>query len=130
MKSSNESITIVIPIPNKVLQPNCTIGSFGGRMMVNNARKKYKRITREAIEEENIETKPWNFVSVSAKFYFKTSRRRDTDNAIGSLKSAYDGIAESGLIVDDDKKHMQRIEPDFFIDKNNPRVELTITRVK
>ena len=49
---TKESITIVLPLPNRVLQPNCTIGSFGGRMMKANATKKYKRLTYEAIENE------------------------------------------------------------------------------
>lgn len=125
-----ESLTIILPIPNKVLQPNCTVGSFGGRMMVNAARKKYKKLTREAIESECISTAPWEKVTVAARFYYKDSRRRDTDNAIGALKSAYDGITESGLIIDDDRKHMKREEPELLIDKKNPRVELVITRIE
>ena len=125
-----ESITIILPLPNRVLQPNCTIGSFGGRMMKATATKKYKRLTCDAIENEDIETKPWKRVEVKAKFYFKINRRRDYDNAVGAIKSAYDGIVLAELVDDDDPAHMQRSWPEFLVDKVNPRVELTITRMK
>jgi hypothetical protein len=128
MKS--ESITIIIPIPNKVLQPNYTVGSFGGRMMVAAARKRIKKLVVEAIENENIETAPWVRAEVTAKFYFETNRIRDTDNATGSLKSAYDGLVCAKLLENDDPKHLRRpAEPEFLVDKVNPRVELTITRI-
>lgn len=92
--------------------------------------KKYKRLTSEAIDNENIETKPWRCASVKAKFYFKTNRRRDCDNAVGSLKSVYDGIVVSGLLKDDSPEYMQREWPDFLVDKVSPRVEITIAKVK
>jgi len=124
-----ESLTIVLPLPNKVLQPNCTIGSFGGRMMKASASKRYRKLAREAVEAECIETMPWGMVDVQAAFYFKTNRKRDTDNAMGALKAAYDGIRDSGLVVDDDRAHMRRGEPDFHVDAQHPRVVLTITRL-
>ena len=99
-------------------------------MMKANATKKYKRLTYEAIENEGIETGPWSLVEVKAKFYFKTNRRRDCDNAMGALKAAYDGIVIAKLVEDDDSKHMGRREPEFLVDKVNPRVELTIERIR
>jgi len=124
---TDETLTIVLPLPARVLQPNCTIGSFGGRMMKAAATKRYRRLAREAIEAEQIETAPWQRVEVCAAFYFASRRRRDQDNAIGSLKAAYDGIVDSGLVPDDDYEHMKRMPPTFKIDKEHPRVELTIT---
>jgi Holliday junction resolvase RusA-like endonuclease len=126
----SEEITIILPLPNKVLQPNFTIGSFGGRMMKAAAAKKYRRLAREAIEAEQLETLPWKKIFVQATFHYKTRRRRDTDNAMGALKSAYDGIIESGLIPDDTPNYMKRKEPDFKLDKEFPRVILTITRLE
>ena len=92
------------------------------------ATKKYRRLACEAVEAERIETMPWNRVVVTAAFFYATNRRRDTDNAMGSLKSVYDGIIDSGLVPDDDNKHMRRGEPEFNITFESPRVELTITR--
>ena len=123
-----ESVTIVLPLPAKVLSPNCTIGTMRGRFMKAAATKRYRRITREAIENERIETLPWNMASVGASFYWKNKGRHDQDNASASLKAAYDGIVDAGLLEDDDYKHMKREPPVFLVDKENPRVELTITR--
>jgi hypothetical protein len=125
-----ESITIVLPLPARGLQPNCTIGSFGGRMMRASATKRYKRLTCEAIENEDIQTRPWKVALVEAKFYFKTKRGRDTDNAVGSLKSAYDGIVVSGLIPNDTPEFMRRSWPELLVDSKNPRVEIKITRIE
>jgi hypothetical protein len=124
----SESITIVLPLPGKRLQPNETVGSLGGRFAKAAVVKKYRRITRKAIDEEQIETMPWPRVTVLAAFFHATKRRRDQDNAMGSLKAAYDGIVDSGLVKDDDYKHMERGIPTFGSDSESPRVELTITR--
>ncbi len=126
--SDRETVTIVLPLPNPALSPNVAIGSYGGRMKKAAAAKKYRRLAREAVEAEEVETAPWERVIVEAKFWHKTNRRRDTDNAMASLKPAYDGIVDSGLVQDDDWEHMQRGMPSFDRDKDNPRVELTITR--
>lgn len=125
-----ESVTIILSLPPKVLQPNCTVATIGGRFKKAAATKRYRRLAKEAIEAECIETRPWGKVAVKAIFYFSYARRRDPDNANGSLKAAYDGIVDAGLVVDDDYEHMERMPPIFKGDKAYPRVELTITRIE
>lgn len=127
---SAESLVIVLPLPPRVLSPNCMVGSLCGRFAKAAAAKKYRNLAKVAVEEAVIETSPWDSVSVGAAFYYATKRRRDQDNAMSSLKSAYDGIVDSGLVVDDDYGHMSREAPQFNIDKQHPRVELTITRLQ
>ena len=127
---TDETVVIVLPLPAKVLQPNCTVGSFGGRMMKAAASKRYRRLAREAIEAERIETMPWAKIQVQAAFYHKEQRARDQDNAMGALKAAYDGIVDAGLVVNDDYAHMERVAPTFDIDKETPRVVLTMVRCK
>jgi len=127
---TQESITIVLPLPNRALSPNVMTGSLGGRMLKSSASKKYRRIAREAVEAECVETAPWDFVSVSAAFYFSDARRRDQRNSEAMLKPAYDGIVDSGLVCDDDYYHMKGESTEFFVDKENPRVMLKITRRK
>ncbi len=124
-----ESLRIVLPLPSGLLSPNHTVGSMGGRFAKAGAIKKYRRLTREAVEAEQIDTAPWNKVIITSTFYFAQNRHRDSRNALGSLKSAYDGIVDSGLIPDDDHKHVQEGSPVFEIDKKHPRVELTIERL-
>lgn len=125
---SPESFVIVLPLPAKVLQPNCTVGTIGGRFAKASATKRYRRLAREAVEAECIETMPWSRVQVQAAFFHATERKRDQDNAMGALKAAYDGIVDSGLVENDDYEHMRREPPTFAIDRKFPRVVLTITR--
>ncbi len=127
---TNESITIILPIPNQLLQPNCMIGSLGGRLAKSSAVKKQRRLAKEAIEDAEVETMPWPRVMISVEFYHKDKRRRDTDNADGSLKSAYDGIVDSGIVQDDAPEYMTRSEPSFHVDREFPRVEITLVRTE
>lgn len=124
-----ESLTIILELPVKVLSPNHTIASLGGRFVKAAAIKKSRKRTCAAIQETRIETAPWRKVLVEATFYFATKRERDQDNAMGSLKSMYDGIVDSGLVLKDDYEHMKRGEPEFLHDKEFPRVEVTITNI-
>jgi len=125
-----ESLTIILPLPSGLLSPNHTIGSIGGRFAKAGAIKKYRRLAREAVEAERIETAPWRKVTVKARFCFKENRRRDPDNATGSLKAAYDGIVDSGLVEDDSYDFMTRLPPVFLLDHKCPRVELLIERIQ
>lgn len=43
----------------------------------------------------------WAEATEQATFYFTSNRRRDQDNLIGSLKAAFDGIADAGIVADD-----------------------------
>ncbi len=124
-----EKFLIVLPLPAKVLSPNCAIATPGGRFAKAAAVKRYRRITKESIENEQIESIPWNKVLVEAAFFYGTERRRDQDNAMFSLKPMYDGIVDSGLVADDTSEHMTREIPYLFIDRNFPRVEISIERL-
>ena len=125
-----ESVIITLPLPAKVLSPNSRVGSIGSMFAKAAAVKRYRRLAREAICAECITTGPWELSTVEVAFYHKTKRRRDQDNAMASLKAAYDGIVDAGLIVDDDYDHLKRCPPTFEIDKEYPRVTITVTRCK
>lgn len=123
-----ESFVIVIPIPGKMLSANKMIATMGMRYQKASATRKLRRLAKEAVQDAGIDTMPWGACAVRATFVYPTKRRRDPDGAITSLKAAYDGIVDSGLVPDDDYEHMEREKPSFFIDKNNPCVILEITR--
>jgi len=92
------------------------------------ATKRYRRLSREATQEEGIESGPWELASCFAVFYHKQKRRRDDVNHLAMLKPAYDGMVEARLLEDDDSEHLKTLTPEFRIDRQFPRVELTITR--
>lgn len=123
-----ETATIVLPLPPAVLSPNRPGGSRGGRFARAAAAKKYKRLAHEAAEQAQISTGPWERATVAAKFFHKQARRRDDVNHLAMLKAAYDGIVAAGLLVDDDAAHLTTLPAAFDIDRDAPRVELTITR--
>ena len=83
----------------------------------------------KATKDEHVDSGPWQTAEVKAVFYHKTNRRRDGSNFNAMLKGAFDGIVDAGLVVDDDARHWTTLPPEFYIDKENPRVEITITRV-
>ena len=125
-----EQVTIVFRLPGGILSPNNPPGSIGSRFAKAAAAKKYRQLVKETVEAECIETGPWQKVEVDVVFFFAVKRRRDEDNAMGSLKAAYDGIVDAGLVVDDDYEHMRRNIPEFLIDREHPRVMLTIKRLQ
>ncbi len=124
-----ESVTIVLPLPPKVLQPNCTIATPGGRFMKAAAIKRCRKLACVAVEEECVDSAPWLLVKIWPTFYFKDKRRRDQGNAIASLKAYEDGIIDSGLVPDDDAEHWKLQPPIFYIDKEHPRIMLRIERM-
>lgn len=126
----NEIVEVILPLPSRRLSPNCPTASIGSRMAKAATAKKYRNDTKKAITEQQIESGPWNKCTVQAKFYYAMKRRRDQDNAMAMLKSAYDGIVDAMLVVDDDYEHMERVSPVFGVDKESPRLELIITRIE
>lgn len=70
----------------------------------------------------------WNEAQVEARFYFKQNRRRDRDNCLSSLKSAFDGLKDAGVIADD--SGLIHLPVVIGVDKENPRVELWIEPTK
>jgi crossover junction endodeoxyribonuclease RusA len=125
-----EEVVVITPLPPKCLSPNHPPVTMRGVMRKANEKRKRKYLVKEQIEAEQIETAPWGHCDVKAVFYCKTKRGRDTDNAMGSLKSDYDGIQAAGLVPDDTPEYMERIQPTFEIDREYPRVEMIITRTE
>lgn len=125
-----ETATIILPLPPRVLSPNAHAGgSMRGRMMRAAASKRYRRLAEAAAEAARVESGPWERATVAARFFHATNRRRDDVNHLAMLKPAYDGIVDAGILVDDDSKHLTTLPPSFDVDRENPRVELTISRV-
>ena len=123
-----ETAIIILPLPSSLLSPNNPTGSRGGRFARYAAAKRYKRLACEEAAAQGIETAPWERVTVQATFFHKQKRRRDDVNHLAMLKSAYDGVVESGLLVDDDSEHLTTLPAVFKIDEVS-RVELKFERI-
>lgn len=124
----SESVTIILPLPDPCLSPNKPVWSHGGRMKRWRITKENRKLACGAVKDAEIETGPWKKAEAQATFFHRQRRRRDGKHFNGMLKGYIDGVIDAGLVVDDDAKHWATLPPLFEIDKENPRVELTITR--
>lgn len=67
------------------------------------------------------------FVRVSYQFFVPDMRVRDTVNLLQGMKPAIDGLVDAGCIYRDDWRWLQVLEIGVTVDRENPRVEITIT---
>jgi len=120
------AITITLPLPDKCLSPNARVHWVKKAKVV----KSYRRLAGWTvlcqIHPLNPPLERWQKAKYTARFYFPDKRRRDADNAIASIKSALDGVADAGLVVNDSGLWPER--PEFLIDKESPRLEITFTK--
>jgi len=63
-------------------------------------------------------------LEVNMKLYFKDKRKRDIDNFNKLILDA-----GTGILWEDDSQ-IQKLVIEKFIDKNNPRIELTVSRIR
>lgn len=67
-----------------------------------------------------------NNAKITYDFYFKDNRRRDIDNYTFSQKALGDGFVECSVLLDDNSKILALQFNPFRVDKENPRVEITL----
>ena len=125
----SESILVTLPIPSPKLSRNYTPISKQGIGMVRNLIKKHKLLAIEEIDKLNIYTKPWEKVETQETYYFKTNRRRDIRNAEALCKAYYDGFVEAGLMADDNHNILTHQPTKLDVDRENPRVEILLTKI-
>jgi crossover junction endodeoxyribonuclease RusA len=126
MTNPDKTIVVRLPLPPKDLSPNARV-HWGRR---HRHSKVYREAARAATLEATMDSSiglDWSRAEVQTVFYHRDRRKRDQDNLIAMMKSAYDGIADL-LSVDDVGWVHVRIER--RIDKGDPRVEVTLTRVE
>ena len=70
----------------------------------------------------------WRQATERALFFHPTSRRRDPDNLLASLKAAFDGLVDAGIIADD--AGLTHLPPRQERDSDNPRVWISIVAAK
>ena len=69
--------------------------------------------------------------SVKLSFrWYEPNRRRDLDNIAMSKKFILDALVKNGILENDNWQHVQGFTDEFFIDKENPRVEVEINEVE
>jgi len=124
-----ELVKVVLPLPARRLSPNCPCGSKGGRIARAVTAKSYRKKAKAEVDSQVIGDLGWEKAIVSTTFFHATDRRRDDINSLAMMKSAIDGVVDSGLLLDDDHKHLTTLPAKFDVDKEYPRVEMVFERV-
>lgn len=91
------TLHLIIPAPPKALHPN----SRPHWRAKAAATKKYRRAVGMLAMEQLGRVEPWKSATCYATFYVRDKRRRDADNALASLKAAFDALRDAGVIEDD-----------------------------
>lgn len=118
------TITLTLPLPYKQLSPNARVNRVIKSKLVK-AHRKVAHLATAALLKGNTPG-GWMKSKLEVTAYFPTYRFPDPENFMASLKAYEDGIADSGLIVND--KSLWPEEPIFAKDASRPRVILTITK--
>jgi len=129
---------IILQLPGKALNPNSRTHWGAKAKAAKELREEAQFVTetelrslRKKLAQGDLNMAcQWDHVFVKPIFFFKDKRRRDKDNCSASLKSARDGICDAmkvyGYATDDD--NFVPMPPEIKVDKNLPRVEITVCR--
>lgn len=120
----SESVTIVLPLPDRKLSPNARLHYMAKANIVRAHRERGFAYARM---EYGINDWCWPSAELHPTFYFKTRARRDRDNCAAMLKSYIDGICDAGLVSND--RFVVPYPPKMEYDKENPRVELQFVKL-
>lgn len=96
----------------------------GARMKEDNERKVKYAIMTSNIGLIKIERK----VKITYRWY-EENKRRDLDNIAFAKKFIQDALVEWGMLQGDGWRHIIGFSDEFYIDKDNPRIEVEIEEV-
>lgn len=121
------TVTLEFSLPHKKLMPNNRPRNHGYYASLVKMRRRTTFFAtvgqvRSAGMADNLK---WKYVMAKVVWYAKTLKIPDADNALASLKSTIDGIADSGLILND--RYVSYAPMRYEKDKDKPRVEITLT---
>ena len=112
-----------LPLPSRSLSPNARVHWAVKARTV----KWYRQAAHIAATMALGRRKPrWRRATVQVTFRFRTRHRRDPDNLLASLKPAFDGLVDAGLLLDD--AGLTHLPVVLTYDKNRPGVEMAVER--
>lgn len=122
------TLTVIVPLPPARLSAN---GSAHWAKKAK-SKSKYRMDCRLAAIDVINRTLPkpprWERASVAITFYRRRSNATcviDQDNAVTWLKACWDGFQDAGIVANDRGLTFEPVR--FELDKQNPRVEITVT---
>lgn len=97
------------------------------RPMMNALKQRWKDFIKWFINEQGYTNLHIDKCEISQIVYYPNNRRHDTDNSVP--KFILDGLVESGMVMDDDSKHITKLTLMCDTDTKHPRTELHIKRL-
>jgi Holliday junction resolvase RusA-like endonuclease len=94
-------LTLTLPLPGPACSPNSRTHWRSKARAVKTLRSAARIVAMDAVNRMGRPFNPLKTATVRATFYHPTIRRRDKDNLLSSLKGAFDGLQDGGLIADD-----------------------------
>jgi len=95
---------------------------------MNALKQKWKDFIKWFVEEQGYGNLRIERCEISQFIYYPTNRRRDIDNSVP--KFILDGLVESGMVVDDDFKHITKLTLQCGVDPARPRTMLVLSGIE
>lgn len=112
----------------------CSINEFTNipnRIQQNNLKQNWKSFIVWWCKKNKINGWKLDKFEISYKWVFDSNRRHDSDNYLFFNKFLADGLSEAEVITDDCFGNMYlKIDCNKYVEKDNPRVEITIKELK
>ena len=61
--------------------------------------------------------------------WYELNAKRDIDNIASGVKFILDGLVAAGTLINDNQKYVVGLVHRFFVDKENPRIEVVLREV-
>ena len=117
-------LRIVLDLPPTDLSPNTRVHWARKAKVVRQYRRHAKDAAMSAAFEQDLRC-PFETPVVQIAYFNRRKIKPDADNILATLKSAWDGLTDSGVWADDRFCFFFPVRR--CCDKANPRVEITIT---
>lgn len=92
------------------------------RAAMNALKQKWKAFIKWFVAEQGYANLHIDKCEITQTIYYYTQRRHDIDNSVP--KFILDGLVESGMLIDDDDKHITELTLRCRYDAKHPRTEL------
>lgn len=117
--------TLILPLPDPCLSPNARVHWAKKGRAVKELRRCASLVALAEMTAARVKPPRWKTATVQVTAYYPVKRRRDKDNLVASLKAAFDGLVDAGMLEDDDGlTHLPTV---IDIDAMNPRVVMVVT---
>jgi crossover junction endodeoxyribonuclease RusA len=117
-------VKIELPLPPRDLHPNARVHWAAKARRVKAYR--YRAYLAGCVQRVG-QRHAWAAAEVHTTFHVPDRRRRDPDGLMASLKAAWDGLVDAGILADDDRLVIHA--PTICVDRERPRVEIEVCEV-